>query len=171
MKASRPLLKRPPVIECARFPRRAMDSYDALDFDRRRTGYLRGPDHRNPDHLNQMMDVDEQSVRGRGAGVVAPYWPSGCVARLRASSYLQCKVGSAGSSSFVFESESDQLICRKYNLHTRLGWYTLLHTREMRACHRRPSRITACSITASCASGTGGSRALSPDPEPRRSAA
>jgi len=39
-----------------------MDSYDALDFDLRRTGYLRGPDHRNPDHLNQMMDVDEQSV-------------------------------------------------------------------------------------------------------------
>jgi len=40
----------------------AGDSYDPLEFDLRRTGYLRGPDHRKPDHINQMADYDEQSV-------------------------------------------------------------------------------------------------------------
>lgn len=38
------------------------DSYDPLEFDLRRSGYLRGPDHRNPDHMNQMVDYDEQNV-------------------------------------------------------------------------------------------------------------
>lgn len=39
-----------------------MDSYDPMEFDLRRSGYLRGPDHRNADHLSQMEEVDEQSV-------------------------------------------------------------------------------------------------------------
>jgi len=38
------------------------DAYDPLEFDLRRQGYLRGPDHRNPSHINQMEDYDEQSV-------------------------------------------------------------------------------------------------------------
>jgi hypothetical protein len=38
-------------------------SFDALSFDLRRSGYLRGPDHRNPQHLEQLAMASERDMK------------------------------------------------------------------------------------------------------------
>lgn len=37
-----------------------MASFDVLAFDLRRAGYLRGPDHRNPAHLEQLATTSKE---------------------------------------------------------------------------------------------------------------